>query len=163
MAGLDFDTKKPKGGSGLRRPKRRVAIRIDMTPMVDVAFLLLIFFMVTTVFRQPQAMELNLPPADAKVQVAESNVLTLFVDANERMSYQMGKSPLASTSLKDLNLLFAEGVKANPELIILVKINRAARYNDMVNIMDELEIANMTRFSLVAMTPDEAIMIEEQQ
>ena len=44
-----------------RKPKRRAGIRIDMTPMVDVAFLLLIFFMVTTVFRRPLAMEVNLP------------------------------------------------------------------------------------------------------
>ena len=71
------DTPEPSGKGkkgGLRRPKRRVRIRIDMTPMVDVAFLLLIFFMVTTVFRKPQAMEVNLPPKDAKVQVPESNV-----------------------------------------------------------------------------------------
>ena len=51
-----------KKGFGVSRKKRRVGIRIDMTPMVDVAFLLLIFFMVTTVFRTPKALEINLPP-----------------------------------------------------------------------------------------------------
>ena len=151
-----------KGGTGLRRQKRRVAIRIDMTPMVDVAFLLLIFFMVTTVFRQPQAMEMNLPPADATVQVAESNVLTLFVDASERMFYRMGKAPLSSSALKDLHVLFVENTKLNPELVILVKVNRQARYEVMVDIMDELEIADMHRFSLIPMTQDEAKMIEAQ-
>ena len=44
------------------KKKRRIGISIDMTPMVDVAFLLLIFFMCTTVFRKPQALEINLPP-----------------------------------------------------------------------------------------------------
>jgi biopolymer transport protein ExbD len=58
------ERKTKKGKKGGRRPKRRVGIRIDMTPMVDVAFLLLIFFMVTTVFRTPQALEINLPPDD---------------------------------------------------------------------------------------------------
>ncbi|MHC5066646.1 MAG: ExbD/TolR family protein, partial [Planctomycetota bacterium] len=48
-------------GTGLRPRKKRLGIRIDMTPMVDIAFLLLIFFMVTTVFRRPLAMEVNLP------------------------------------------------------------------------------------------------------
>src|SRR3989442_4550307 len=53
-----------------------------MTPMVDVAFLLLIFFMCTTVFRKPQALEINLPPdPNAKVEIAESNVMTLRVVA----------------------------------------------------------------------------------
>ena len=59
-----------KKGKGIHRPKRRVGVRIDMTPMVDVAFLLLIFFMVTTVFRTPQALEINLPPDDkTKIEV----------------------------------------------------------------------------------------------
>jgi biopolymer transport protein ExbD len=64
MAG-DVVERAPKGGKkGLRRPKRRISIRIDMTPMVDIAFLLLIFYMVSTVFSMPQAMEINLPPKD---------------------------------------------------------------------------------------------------
>ena len=49
------------------KKKRRVAIRIDMTPMVDIAFLLLIFYMVTTVFSMPQAMEINLPPESKEI------------------------------------------------------------------------------------------------
>src|SRR5258708_13138006 len=73
-------TSKAKKGKGVHRPKRRVGIRIDMTPMVDVAFLLLIFFMVTTVFRTPQALEINLPPdKEAKVNVAQSKVLSIRV------------------------------------------------------------------------------------
>ena len=58
--------------SGFRRPKRRISIRIDMTPMVDIAFLLLIFYMVSTVFAMPQAMEINLPPADQEQEVDEA-------------------------------------------------------------------------------------------
>ncbi|MEA3296610.1 MAG: biopolymer transporter ExbD, partial [candidate division Zixibacteria bacterium] len=65
---------------GLRRPKRRISIRIDMTPMVDIAFLLLIFYMVTTVFAMPQAMEINLPPETEELEIAETNLLTVRVD-----------------------------------------------------------------------------------
>src|SRR3989442_4581635 len=73
--------KHKKGGLRKRQPKR-IGIKIDMTPMVDVAFLLLIFFMCTTVFRKPQALEINLPPdPNAKVEIAESNVMTLRVVA----------------------------------------------------------------------------------
>ena len=154
---------KQRAKPGLRRPRRRISVRIDMTPMVDVAFLLLIFFMLTTVFRQPQAMEMNLPPPDAKVQVAQSNVLTLFVDANERMFYTLGKGAMNRTALTDLNALFKENVKLNADLIILVKVSRQARYNTMVDILDELEIASMTRFSLIPMTPDDAKLVEAQQ
>jgi biopolymer transport protein ExbD len=135
-------------------------VRIDMTPMVDIAFLLLIFFMVTTVFRKPQAMEVNLPPADVKVQVPESNVMTLFVRADERMYYRKATGPMESTAMKDLVTLFVQEHQINPELIVLVKVHRDARYETMVDVMDELELADMTRFSLVAMQPEEVKEVE---
>jgi len=68
MGAVDVEPKagKAKTALGLRK-RKRVGIRVDMTPMVDVAFLLLIFFMVTTVFRRPLAMEINMPEPGAKV------------------------------------------------------------------------------------------------
>jgi len=161
MGGLDAGADKgQKKGAGLRRPAKRVRIRIDMTPMVDIAFLLLIFFMVTTVFRAPQAMEVNLPPTDAKVEVPESNVLTLYIDQDENFFYRMGTGELTSTAMKALEELFLSESKLNPELIILVKLHRNARYELMVDVMDELEIAGMTRFSLVPMTEEDIALLE---
>lgn len=164
MGGMDLGGDKPQQkGVGLRRPKKRVAIRIDMTPFVDIAFLLLIFFMVTTVFRAPQAMEVNLPPADAVVEVPESNVLTLFIDEDESFYYRMGTGDLVSTAMKDLEELFIENSKLNPELIILAKLHRNARYEIMVDVMDELEIAGMSRFSLIPMEQEDLEMLEAVQ
>jgi len=161
MGGVDFaDKPQQKKGPGLRRPKRRVGIRIDMTPMVDIAFLLLIFFMVTTVFRKPQAMEVNLPPPNTTVDVPQSNVMTLFVRQDERMFYKMADGPVAPTQMKDLNTLFTDNFKLNAELIILVKLNRSASYKTMVDVMDELEVADMTRFSLVPMKDEDAKEVE---
>ena len=103
------DTPQPRAGKGkgkaFRRPKRRVGIRIDMTPMVDVAFLLLIFFMVTTVFRLPQAMELNLPPKDAEVDVAESSVLMLYVYEDGKNVFRDDKSDRFGMSKTALQLI----------------------------------------------------------
>ena len=72
------------------KKKRRVSIVIDMTPMVDIAFLLLIFYMVSTVFSEPQAMEINLPP-DTEIPVKESKVLTVRVDEYNNMYWNMSK------------------------------------------------------------------------
>ena len=57
MAAVDVGGPSPRGKKtgGLRRPKKRLGIRIDMTPMVDIAFLLLIFYMVTTIFTRPRS------------------------------------------------------------------------------------------------------------
>jgi biopolymer transport protein ExbD len=147
------DTPQPraaKGGKGkaFRRPKRRVGIRIDMTPMVDVAFLLLIFFMVTTVFRTPQALEINLPPKeDIKVDVAMSKVLEVRVLPDARVYWRNAQDPWARTSVEELEKVFSPW-RSDKDKIVVVRIDRDAKFNNMVDIIDELDLANLTRFSL---------------
>ena len=153
---------KPKEDLSLGRPKkRRVNIRIDMTPMVDVAFLLLIFFMVTTVFRRPLAMEVNMPEPGAKVEVPESNVMTIYIDQDESMYFKIGKNEIWPIAWEDLTETFTANADENPELIVLVKIHRGARYEPMVDMMDTLEDAHMQRFSLVPMQDKDIALMEE--
>jgi biopolymer transport protein ExbD len=159
------DTPQPraaKGGKGkaFRRPKRRVGIRIDMTPMVDVAFLLLIFFMVTTVFRTPQALEINLPPDDkSKVDVKQSLVLEVRVLPDQRVYWRNATDPWARTSVEALDKVFAPW-KANKEKIVVVRIAREAKFNNMVDIIDELDLASLTRFSLQTLNDSEKKEVE---
>jgi biopolymer transport protein ExbD len=151
----DRSSKKKGKGKGFGRPKRRVGIRIDMTPMVDVAFLLLIFFMVTTVFRTPQALEINLPPDEkTEIQVAESKVLSVRVLPDERVYWKRGTDPWARTDVAKLTDVFT-GFRNNKDLVVVIKIDREARFNNMVKIIDELDLANLTRFSLATLTPQE--------
>jgi biopolymer transport protein ExbD len=145
----------PKKTVGLRHPRRRVGIRIDMTPMVDIAFLLLIFFMVTTVFRAPQAMEMNRPPKEQKVEIAESNVLIVLVDDEERIFWRIGEEPLEAVEKEDLGRFFKEQLADNPDITVLVKLHRDSTYEMMVDIMDELEYADMSRFSLIPMSDED--------
>ena len=158
------DTPQPrshgKKGVGFSRPKRRVGVRIDMTPMVDVAFLLLIFFMVTTVFRTPQALEINLPPDEkTQVQVAESKVVTVRVLPDQRAYWRRGTDPWARSNVEGLTQVFG-GFRGNTEIIVLIKIDREARFDNMVHIIDELDLANLTRFSLATLTPEERQEVE---
>ena len=158
--------KKKKGGMRKRAPKR-IGVKIDMTPMVDVAFLLLIFFMCTTVFRKPQALEINLPPdPNAKVEIAESNVLTLRVIApadttrGVRTFRFLGKNPPVEAPFDKLESIFAAEGKKNPKLVVLVKIDRQTKYKYMVNIIDQLQFAELNRFSLAPLTPAEKKEVE---
>ncbi len=148
-----------KGKKGIHRPKRRVNIRIDMTPMVDVAFLLLIFFMVTTVFRTPQALEINLPPQDVKIEVAESKVLMVRVMSDRRVYYRRGTDPWARTTVEDVHKVFAP-YKGNKELVVVIKVDREAEFRSMVDIIDELDLANLGRFSLAELPPEEKKEVE---
>ncbi len=159
MAGEVVERAAKGGKKGLRRPKRRLSIRIDMTPMVDIAFLLLIFYMVSTVFSMPQAMEINLPKADETedVDVRESDLLTLHVDGDSRYWWHTRRASqenlprllppdpnrpdtiayrLDSDTLR--SLLITQN-QANAKLNTLVLIHREATYADMINILDEID------------------------
>lgn len=153
MAGMDggaaprgHDKKKKKHGK-----MRRLGVRIDMTPMVDVAFLLLTFFMLTTTMNRPQTMEINLPPSDAKVEVQQSSLLTLLVKEDGSIYWNIGTDIPARVDFKNLRALMLEKNRANPRLITLIKVDRKGKYHNMVDIMDELNLANVTRFSLAPM------------
>ncbi|MBU0742962.1 biopolymer transporter ExbD [bacterium] len=161
VAVAESGKRKPQESSTLVRPRRRrVGVRIDMTPMVDVAFLLLIFFMVTTVFRRPLAMEVNMPEPGAKVEVPESNVMTVYVDRDESMYYKIGTGGLTPVGWDGLSDDFRANAAANPDLIVLVKIHREARYEPMVDMMDALEDAHMERFSLIPMKEGEDAVLD---
>jgi len=143
MAGADVGAPRQAKGkkTGVRRPKRRLGVRIDMTPMVDIAFLLLIFYMVTTVFSMPQAMEVNLPPTtEDQIKIKESNVLTLHVDAKNRFYWNIGRDLPTPMSPDSLRALLVEQNKANPKLNTLIIIHKDAKYKTMVDILDEIDL-----------------------
>ena len=158
----DVAEKPQRGGKkGLRRPKRRLSIRIDMTPMVDIAFLLLIFYMVSTVFSQPQAMEINLPDpeeAETEIEVKASNLLTLWVAEDNAVFWLIGIAnpdslpsmlpgdPNADDTLgyvidsDALVRLMAEKNRANSFLSTLILIHRDARFSTMVELLDDIDL-----------------------
>lgn len=157
MAGEVTERKDRSATGAGRRRKRRLSVRTDLTPMVDIAFLLLIFYMVTTVFAMPQAMEINLPPSDDTVIVPESSLLSIYVDDGGRYWWNIGVSsenlprlipPASSTSESDpygfnadsLRGLLVARNRENPNLNTLVLISRDASYGDLVNILDEIDV-----------------------
>jgi len=161
------DTPQPrssgKKGKGFHRPKRRVGIRIDMTPMVDVAFLLLIFFMVTTVFRTPQALEINLPPnKENTTQMAESKLLQLRVLSADRVFWKRGPKtdPWVHTTVPGLNDVL-KPLRGNDAIVVLIAIDREAKFNNMVSIIDQLDIAKLDRFSIVELNPKDKAEVEK--
>ncbi|HTY01348.1 MAG TPA: biopolymer transporter ExbD [Bacteroidota bacterium] len=161
MAGGDVAGPREHKGKGKKRRKgRRLGTRIDMTPLVDVAFLLLTFFMFTTSMSRPQTMEINLPPdANVKVEVAESNLLTLRLNEKGDIFYSFGIESLKKIEHKDLRAFLREKASSNPKLIVLVKVDRLGKYDMMVNIIDELNQDGVTRFSLAPLLDaDKAMM-----
>jgi biopolymer transport protein ExbD len=170
MAAVDLgESKKGAGGPSWKRP--RVKIRIDMTPMVDIAFLLLIFFMVTTVFRLPQTMEMALPENDPDnppptVKVADTDLLTVYVMRladHDSLAYRIGNGTPHALAWKALGDTLVErreisgytepspgdttGMK-KLKLTVLAKIDKKATYESLVNLVDQFNVDSINRFSI---------------
>jgi len=112
MGMVDSAGPKKKTGPGARK-RRRVALKIDMTPMVDIAFLLVIFFMTTTRFREPQAIEITLPKLGKPKPTKQSNVLVLAIDAQGKLTYRIGGSDTVPVDLDSLDALLRQKEREN--------------------------------------------------
>lgn len=148
MSGGDV-AERPQKGKGKKKKARRLGIRIDMTPLVDVALLLLTFFMYTTSMSRPQTMEINLPPdKDVKVEIAESNLLTLRINEKGEMFWNAGIESPKRLDPAEQRKFLREKSQGNPKLTTLVKVDREGRYEMLVNIIDELNQSGIQRFSI---------------
>jgi biopolymer transport protein ExbD len=164
MSGGEVAESKSKGRGKKRKKGRRLGIRIDMTPLVDVAFLLLTFFMYTTSMSRPQTMEINLPPdKNVKVEIPESNLLTLRVDAKGQIFWSTGLEAPKKIEYKDLRAFLKQRIAENPKLVTLLKIDRDGKYNMLVNLIDELNLSNITRFSLAPLLDSDKALIAKAQ
>jgi biopolymer transport protein ExbD len=141
-----------------RKKAHRLGVRMDMTPMVDVAFLLLTFFMLTTTLLTPQVMEISLPP-DSKipVQIAESNLLTLRLRKDAVVFWNMGSEAPQRVEASKVPEVLKEHLKLNPKLSTLIKIDRDAKYQTLVSMIDDLNLTQAQlgqtekRFSIIPM------------
>jgi biopolymer transport protein ExbD len=139
MAGADVPASGGKGG-------RRVSIHIDMTPMVDVIILLLIFFFMTSQFKEPAAVEVKLPKPGAGekyVRVKESNVVTVKVDdAGDIAVIDIYNRDGKAVTLEELGEYIGQRQQDNKELITIIDVSPRARYSDMIDVLDEFKMAS---------------------
>ncbi|HLQ65961.1 MAG TPA: biopolymer transporter ExbD [Candidatus Limnocylindrales bacterium] len=128
---------------------RRIGVRIDMTPMVDVAFLLLIFFMSTSQFDPPQKVPITLPDSHSNLKVPESDVLVLGISKDNQLLWQIGKNPQQFTDLGSLEQLVLTQRRRNPRLRVAIKSDKDASYGTMEDVMAIMQKTNTITFSLV--------------
>ena len=175
---------KPKSG----KPKqKKSSTKIDMTPMVDLAFLLLTFFMLTTSFSKPKTMPVIMPEKDKtenpdppdKINVKD--VLHVILGKENRIFYYMGLedqnpevkqaswSPTAPNSIRKVlhdeqekNWIERAGQdRKNFRFTVLIKPVDASRYKNIVDIFDEMNIVNVRSYALVDISPAELEMVKE--
>src|SRR5688500_12107293 len=90
----DIDSGEGGGGHGKKHEKRRAkksSTRIDMTPMVDLAFLLLTFFVLTSTFSKPTTMEITMPTDDDTTKQKVKNAITIMLTEDDKIFYYRGE------------------------------------------------------------------------
>ena len=146
-----------------KHKKGRVGVRIDMTPMVDVAMLLLTFFMLTTQFRPPEEVEVILPASHSEFKLPESDIMMIYVnkegkiylglDSQRLMERLFGTENKYKRAVEldkaALGNILIQARINNPRLRTVVKGDKGAPYGPMEDVMDVLQKAKITRFNLV--------------
>jgi biopolymer transport protein ExbD len=128
----------------------RPGIRIDMTPMVDVAFLLLIFFMSTTQFRAPELVAVELPDSRSEIHVPETGVIVLTVNRDGRVFISTEQATdtqeLEPGALVDAIVAWRS---RNPGAVVVLKGDKNAGFGVVSDVMDALAESKTNRFNLM--------------
>lgn len=171
------------GGHGKHKGgvrSKKMSTRVDLTPMVDLAFLLISFFMLTTTMNKPKAMELNMPKKvqeDVKTEVGECQVMNILLDTLDQVWYYEG---LQVAGLQKTTFSGDDGIrkeilkmikkvpnecpltsKGNKrDAIVLIKMMQGARYKNMVDILDEMDITDCKIYAIQEPDPIEIEAVE---
>jgi biopolymer transport protein ExbD len=148
----------------LKRMKRRIGIKIDMTPMVDIAFLLLIFYMTTTQFKPPEKKSVTLPASHSEIKLPEKDILNITVTKDDsiavdyvdrkQVEVQGKKEQVLERIYEDVNLNTLAGtilsIRAKyPAIFVVIKADKEARYGIIQALMSTMRDNHMPRFQLV--------------
>lgn len=169
MAEIDTSGGGHKKGPGVKKAKK-ASTRVDLTPMVDLGFLLITFFIFTTTISQPTAMKLNLPKDTDKPEeqnkLKESGALTLLLGKDDNVYFYEGQldptaSNLQSSTMKKIRDEIIKKKRSTPpdDLMIVIKPGVESTYKDVVNALDEMTINSIKRYALVDISPVEAELV----
>lgn len=179
-----------KKGPGVKKGKK-LSTRIDLTPMVDLGFLLITFFMFTTTLAKPKTMEINMPYKDPNLKEEEKNKLkasaamTVLLSKNHRVYYYegIGDDPNKPPELKITHFTAQKGIRdaiiakkkmvddlkrsgglgPKDEATILIKPDTTSTYSDLVNMLDEMNINDVKVYAIIDITDIEQGFIKETE
>ncbi len=169
-----LDTSHSRKNSGYKFKRSGKTPLVDFTPMVDLAFLLISFFMLTTAMTKPNIMELNMPENSDEAAISPERLITLISDSNNELFYynggdisnlhktnytENGIRTLMYNNIDRVNKLFG----GNKHLICIIKFTDGASYENMVNLLDEMEITNVLTYAIQDLTDDEKEQLLIQQ
>ncbi len=116
---------------------------IPTASMADIAFLLLIFFLVTTTIDMDKGLGIVLPAEGQEMEISKKNILNCLINSSGQVL--LGGEP---TEVRNINRVIRQKLAANNKLVISVKAHEKTAYKDYIRVIDQLKIANATRISI---------------
>ncbi len=160
------------GGKGAGKKRTKSSTRVDMTPMVDLGFLLITFFMLTTTLSKQQIMQLNMPDKnDKKIdrpEVKESQALTLLLGEDDKVFWYTTKEGVPDFHETNFNptagirQVLLEKNKNVKDLVVVIKALDKSKYINVVDIIDEMHITKTERYALVDITKEDEQLVKKQ-
>ena len=169
MAEISVGGGSHKKGPGVKKSKK-LSTRVDLTPMVDLGFLLITFFIFTTTMSKPVAMKMNLPkdvPDQDRMNLKKSCVITVMPARNNQIYYYEGDDlqQLHASDFKGIrDVLLNKKARTDPKFFfVILKPTRDASYRNTVNILDEMTIDHIEHYAMVDISPQEDQVIGATQ
>ncbi|TRX21142.1 biopolymer transporter ExbD [Flavobacterium franklandianum] len=182
----ELNTGDSGGGKDKKVRSKKQNSKVDLTAMVDLAFLLITFFMLTTTLSKPQSMNLGLPdkqddPSEKPIKVDENRTMTILLGDNDKLVRYVGllATPVAGGTPKDFtygkegiraelmsrkeSVLAYSTAKGKPKngMIVIIKPSKKSNYRNLVDILDEMAIVDVPTYAIVnEFTPEETKLLE---
>jgi len=128
------------------KPERREEIDLNLTPLIDVVFLLLIFFMVSTTFEKTSKLKIDLPEASAQATAQPDKKIVIGIDVKGR--YFINDRQLVNTQLKTLKLALLKMAGDNKDIPIVLRADAKTPHQSVVTAMDAASQVGLTRLSI---------------
>ena len=177
----ELNTGDSGGGKDKKVRSKKQNSKVDLTAMVDLAFLLITFFMLTTSLSKPQSMDLGLPDKDddptknKDVKVDENRTMTILMGDDNKIKYYMGimntpmapkditygKDGLRKEILKRKQSVVTYTGNKDKGLIVIIKPSKKSNYRNLIDVLDEMAISDVPTYAIVDITPEEAKLLGE--
>lgn len=159
---------KPAKSAGVKKSKK-LSTRVDLTPMVDLGFLLITFFIFTTTMSQATSMKLVMPKDSGdSTRVPELSALTFLLAKNNRVFYFEGMlaanganlKPSSFVDMRSVIIHRQQGLNSPKDLIVMIKPEKGSMYKNVVDALDEMTINSVKRYAMVDLSPSESALLE---
>jgi len=128
------------------KPDRRDEIDLNLTPLIDVVFLLLIFFMVSTTFEKTSKLKIDLPEASSQATPQPDKKIVIGIDTKGR--YYINDRQLVNTQLKTLKIALLKVAGDNKDIPIVLRADAKTPHQSVVTAMDAASQVGLTRMSI---------------